>query len=222
MLRELSAHDITFMLNASVWTIILSLIAFLFGGMLGLVVALMRTSRSPALRLVATVYIQTLQAIPLLILLMLGYYGLSLIGYDIGRLNSASVALSIFTSAFLGEIWRGCIEAVPKTQWEAAESLGISRRAQLIYVILPQALRISLPPTVGFMVQVVKGTSLVSVLGFVELTRSGQMVNNATYMPFVVFGAVGAIYFALCYPLSWFSRFLERKLNVGRRTIQGM
>lgn len=222
MLRELTANDILFMLRACGWTLLLSLIAFVFGGMLGLVIAIARTSRSRILRAAAIVYIQTIQAIPLLILLLLGYYGLSILGYNFGRLNSAGVALSIFTAAFLGEIWRGCIEAVPKTQWEAAESLGMSRASQLIYVILPQAFRISLPPTVGFMVQVVKGTSLVSVLGFVELTRAGQMVNNATYLPFIVFSIVGAMYFALCYPLSKFSRFLERKLNVGRRTVQGM
>jgi polar amino acid transport system permease protein len=222
MLRQFGVNDIVFMLQGCGWTVALSLIAFVFGGILGFVMALMRTSQSRLLRGISIVYIQTLQAIPLLILLLLGYYGLAIFGYDFGRLNSAAVALSMFTAAFLGEIWRGCIESVPKTQWEAAASLGISRLHQLILVILPQALRISLPPTVGFMIQVVKGTSLVSALGFVELTRAGQMVNNATYLPFIVFGIVGAMYFAICYPLSRLNRFLERKLDVGRRTVQGM
>lgn len=221
-MREFTFNDLYFIIVSCGWTIVLSLIATVAGGILGLAIALARTSRWFLLRLVAMIYIQTLQAIPLLVLLLLGFYGLSLLGLDIGRLNSACVALSIFTSAFLGEIWRGCIQSVPKTQWEAAESLGISRAGQIIYVIVPQAIRISLPPTVGFLVQLVKGTSLVSVLGFVELTRAGQMVNNATYKPFLVFAIVGLLYFVLCYPLSLLSAFLERKFNVGRRTIQGM
>jgi len=196
--------------------------SFVFGGLLAFVVALMRTSRLWILRAVAIVYIQTLQAIPLLILLLLAYYGISAMGWKIGRLESAGVSLAFFSAAFLGEIWRGSIQSVPKAQWEAAECLGLSRFAQLFYVILPQAVRISLPPTVGFMVQVVKGTSLVSILGIVELTRAGQMLNNATFKPFLVFGAVGALYFCLCFPLSQLSRYLERKLNVGRRAVQGM
>ena len=83
-------------------------------------------------------------------------------------------------------------------------------------MILPQALRIAIPPTVGFMVQIVKNTSLASVIGFVELARAGQIVNNSTFEPFVIFTAVAAIYFVLCYPLSVAARTLERKAHVGR------
>lgn len=222
MFRSLGINDLYFLINATGWTILLSLISFVFGGLLAFGVALMRTSRLGLLRALAAVYIQTLQAVPLLILLLLAYYGISAIGFGIGRLESAGISLSFFSAAFLGEIWRGCIQSVPKAQWEAAESLGLSKFAQLFYVILPQAVKISLPPTVGFMVQVVKGTSLVSILGIVELTRAGQMLNNATFKPFLVFGLVGALYFCLCFPLSRLSRYLERKLNVGRRAVQGM
>jgi polar amino acid transport system permease protein len=83
-------------------------------------------------------------------------------------------------------------------------------------VILPQAVKIAIPPTVGFMVQIVKNTSLASVIGFVELARAGQIVNNSTFEPFVIFTCVAAIYFALCYPLSVASRTLERRANAGR------
>lgn len=222
MYRALGLNDLYFLVTATGWTVLLSLIAFVFGGLLAFVVALMRTSQIRSLRLITTAYIQTLQAVPLLILLLLFYYGLSAVGFSIGRLESAGIALSFFTAAFLGEIWRGCIESVPKAQWEAAASLGLSNTARMFYIILPQAVRISLPPTVGFMVQVIKGTSLVSVLGIVELTRGGQMINNATFKPFLVFGIVGAIYFCLCFPLSKLSRYLERKFHVGRRSIEGM
>lgn len=222
MYRALGPNDAWLLLTAAGWTIYISFIAFLFGGLLGFLIALLRTARNPLLRLPAIAYIQMMQAVPLIILLLLFYYGLSAFGFRLSRVESAGVALSLFTAAFLGEIWRGSIQSVPRAQWQAAEALGLSSTARLFYVILPQALRISLPPTVGFLVQLIKGTSLVSILGIVELTRAGQMINNATFKPFLVFGAVGALYFAICFPLSKFSRYLERKLNVGRRTVQGM
>ncbi len=109
------------------------------------------------------------------------------------------------------------MESVPRTQWEAAEGLALTRWQTLVDVILPQAARIATPPTVGFLVQVLKSTSLASVVGFVELTRAAQVVNNSLFTPFLVFGIAGVLYFALCYPLSRWSRSLERKLNVGRR-----
>ncbi len=91
---------------------------------------------------------------------------------------------------------------MPKPQWEAAECLAFSRWQSLRLVIIPQAVRLSLPPTVGFLVQIIKMTSLASVIGFVELTRAGQIINNTIFQPFLIFSIVGAFYFALCYPLS--------------------
>ncbi|MEI7431180.1 MAG: amino acid ABC transporter permease, partial [Betaproteobacteria bacterium] len=117
---------------------------------------------------------------------------------------------TLFTSAYLGEIWRGCVESVSKGQWEASASLALSHFEQMRYVILPQALKIAIAPTVGFSVQVVKGTAVTSIIGFVELTKTGSMLANATFKPFLVFGLVALGYFALCYPLSAFSRRLER------------
>jgi polar amino acid transport system permease protein len=135
---------------------------------------------------------------------------------ELPPLLAASLSLGIYVSAYLAEIWRGAIEAVPFQQWEASESLAMTPAQQYRYVILPQALRISLPPTVGFLVQLVKNTSIVSVVGFVELARAGQLVNNATFDPFRVFGTVAIIYFLICFPLSRLSRYFERVLHVGR------
>jgi polar amino acid transport system permease protein len=130
---------------------------------------------------------------------------------------AAAVALTLYTSAFLAEIWRGCVEAIPKGQWEASTSLALSYPEQMRHVILPQALRIAVPPSVGFLVQVVKGTALASVIGFVELTKAGTMLNNATFQSFLVYGMVAALYFAICYPLSLSSKALERRLNASSR-----
>ena len=140
----------------------------------------------------------------------------AIVGLKLVPLVAAGISLTLYAGAFLGEIWRGCIEAVPKTQWEASDCLGLNRGQQYAYVVLPQAMRIAIPPTVGFMVQIVKNTSLASVIGFVELARAGQIVNNSTFEPFAIFSCIAAIYFALCYPLSVASRYLERKANAGR------
>ncbi|RYY95406.1 MAG: amino acid ABC transporter permease, partial [Comamonadaceae bacterium] len=142
---------------------------------------------------------------------------LALLGFDTSAWTSAAVALTLYTSAFLAEIWRGCVASVPRGQWEAARSLALGFGEQLRHVILPQALRIAIPPTVGFLVQVVKGTALASVIGFVELTKAGTMITNATFKPFLVYGCVALFYFVLCFPVSLYARGLERKLHAAHR-----
>jgi len=132
----------------------------------------------------------------------------------------AALGLALYASAFLGEIWRGCIQAVPREQWEAARALALGYRSQLRFVILPQAARIALPPTTGFLVQLLKGTSLASIIGFTELTRAAAIVNNATFRPLLVYATVAGLYFALCWPLSMLSNYLERRLErAGARTV---
>jgi polar amino acid transport system permease protein len=215
-MTQFTSVHIFYLLQAARWTILLSLIAIAGGAVLGLALALARVGKLRVLRALAIVYIQIVQGTPLLILLFLSYFGLSLVGLRLDPLVAAGISLTFYVGAFLGEIWRGCIEAVPRTQWEASDCLGLNRLQQYTYVILPQAIRIATPPTVGFMVQVVKNTSLASIIGFVELTRAGQIVNNSTFQPFLVFLFVAAIYFAICYPLSVTSRALERKMNAAR------
>jgi polar amino acid transport system permease protein len=214
--NQFTSVHVIYLLEAARWTLLLSLVALTGGGVLGLALALARVSQWRVLRVIAIAYIQIVQGTPLLVLLFLSYFGLSFAGYRLDPLVAAGLSLTFYVGAFLGEIWRGCIEAVPRTQWEASDCLGLSRLQQYTHIILPQAVRIATAPTVGFMVQVVKNTSLASIIGFVELTRAGQIVNNSTFQPFPVFLLVGAIYFAICYPLSVASRVLERKLHVAR------
>jgi polar amino acid transport system permease protein len=204
------------LLLAARWTIVLSLIAFVGGGVVGLLVLFMRTSKYRALRLGTTLYIELFQGTPLLMQLFLCFFGLGLLGVEVSPWTAAFVALTLFASAYLAEIWRGCVEAIPRGQWEASGSLALSYVEQMRYVILPQAVRIAIPPTVGFSIQVVKGTALASIIGFVEVTKAGAMLNNATFRPFLVFSLSALIYFALCYPLSLYSKHLERRLHVAR------
>ncbi|KWR87693.1 amino acid ABC transporter permease [Cupriavidus sp. IDO] len=192
------------------WTVGLSLIAFVGGGILGLLLLVARIARVPgAVRSIA-LYVQLFQGTPLLMQLFLAYFGLALIGIETSALFAAALCLTLYASAYLTEIWRGCVDAIPRGQWEASASLALNLREQLRYVILPQAARIAVAPTVGFMVQVVKGTALASVIGFVEVTKAGQMISNATFQPFLVYSCVALLYFALCFPLSLWSRRLER------------
>ena len=209
---QFSLWDIfTFLLGAVRWTVLLSFIAFVGGGLVGLGLLWLRFTQ---LRFVGTAvawYVQIFQGTPLLMQLFLVYFGLALLGMDTSPLWSAALCLTLYASAYLTEIWRGCVNAVHKGQWEASTSLALTYTQQMRHVILPQAARVAIAPTVGFLVQIIKGTALASVIGFVELTKAGQMISNATYQPFLAYTFVGLLYFALCYPLSWWSQRLENR-----------
>lgn len=220
MTREFEWPEFVYLVSALRWTFLLSAVAFLGGGLMGFVTALARSSGLPALRWPAAIYIGLFQGTPLLMQLFLVFYGLAVLtGIRIDPWPAAVLAFTLYSGAFLGEIWRGAIEAVPRTQWEAAETLALTRFAQLQHVILPQAFRIAIPPTVGFLVQLIKGTSVASIIGFVELARAGTLIVNVTFQPTVVYPVVALLYFCVCWPLSLLAFRLERKIDadIGTR-----
>ena len=210
-MRTFGFNEFLFILEAARWTIALSLIAFVGGAIGGLLVALARTSDNGVARGLAGLFVQLFQGTPLLLQLFLIFFGAPVLGIDVNPWIAAGAALILNTSAFLGEIWRGCIQAIPRGQWEAADALGLHYVARMRDVILPQAFKIALPPTMGYMVQVIKGTSLAAIIGFTEVTRAGQIINNATFQPLLVFSVVAVIYFALCWPLSLLAARMERR-----------
>ncbi|AYM05253.1 amino acid ABC transporter permease [Agrobacterium radiobacter] len=215
---EFSTWDILRnLLLATRWTVLLSLVSFAGGGLVALLLLFMRISRKKSMRVFARYYVELFQGTPLLMQLFIAFFGLGLFGIDVPAWLAAGLTLILWAAAFLTEIWRGCVESVAKGQWEASASLAMSRLQQMRYVILPQAMRVAIPPTVGFFVQVIKGTAVTSIIGFVELSKAGTVVTNATFQPFTVYGLVALIYFALCWPLSKSSQILERKLNVAHR-----
>ena len=205
------------LLLAARWTVVLSLVSFVGGGIVGAIVLLLRIGGQRWMQLLTRGYIELFQGTPLLMQLFLAFFGLGLVGIDVPAWLAAGVALVLWTAAFLAEIWRGCVESIAKGQWEASSSLGMGYLQQMRYVILPQALKVAVPPTVGFSVQVVKGTALTSIIGFVELSKAGSIVTNATFQPFTVYGLVALLYFALCWPLSKSSQLLERRLHAAHR-----
>ncbi|MEK1926062.1 MAG: amino acid ABC transporter permease [Rhizobium giardinii] len=210
-------NEMLFLLQGLKWTLLLSAIGFIGGGLFGLVIALARTSAHSALRKTAAGYISIFQGTPLLMQLFVVYYGIGLLGFSIEAWVAVAIAFTLHASAFLGEIWRGGIQAIPKGQTEAANALGLHYVSRMKDVVLPQALKISLPATVGFLVQLIKGTSLAAIVGFIELARAGQIVSNQTYRPLLIFGIVGAIYFIICWPLSLYGARLENRMAKAAR-----
>ena len=213
MIRTFGQAEFLYMLEAARWTVLLSGLAFLGGGVLGLGLAAMRVSASRPARWCAAAWIALFQCIPLLMLLFLVFFGLALYGQDQNPYVAVTAALSLYAGAYFGEIWRGALQAVPHGQVEGAAALGLSPLQRFRLVVAPQAVRLAIPPTVGFMVQVVKNTSLASIIGFAELTQAAQFVNNLTFRPIPVYCVAAAIYFCLCFPMTWWAGRLEARLH---------
>jgi polar amino acid transport system permease protein len=214
MIRQFGLNEVLAILSGIQSTIVLSLVAFAGGGIVGLVIALLRTAEARPLQRLAAAYIDFFQGTPLLMQLFLVFYGLPVFGFHVNAWVAVTVGLTLHASAFLGEIWRGGIQAVPRGQTEAARALGLRYRDRMVSVVLPQAIRLSVAPTVGFMVQLIKGTSLAAIIGFVELSRSAQIVASTTYKPLIAYGLAAIFYFVLCFPLSRVSTGLERRFAV--------
>jgi len=219
MSRDFGAGEFWYLILAVRWTVLLSLVAFLGGAILGLAIAEMRAGTIAPLRWVTAGFIQLFQGTPVLMQLFLVYYGITVVfGLRLDPWPAVTLAFTCYAAAFLGEIWRGCIQSIPAGQWDAARALGLGWGVTMAKIVLPQALRISIPATVGFLVQLVKGTSVAAIIGFVELTRAGQLIVNVTFQPMTVYPIIALLYFAICWPLSLLSRRLEKRLDTGRQT----
>ena len=211
MIRDIQFNDFLYLLEGLRWTVVLSIVAFTGGTIGGVIIVLCRISPLRPVRYGAMLFIRLIQGTPLLIQLFLLFFGVLALGFEVDPWFAATVGLSINAGAFLGEIWRGCIQSVPHGQWEASSALGLGYYSRMRYVVLPQALRIAYAPTVGYAVQLIKATSVTSIVGFVEMTRAAQVINNVTFQPFLIFGTISAFYFLLCWPLSLLSARLERR-----------
>lgn len=216
-MRDFSFGDILFLLQAAGWTLGLFAASVAGAAIVGVLIALLRISPFAPFQWVATIYMRVIQGTPVLMQLFLIFFGSDLFGFPLNAFFSAALALSLNGGAFFGEIWAVSMRSVPAGQWEAARTLGLSSVTTLSNIIMPQALRVAIPPTVGFLVQMMKGTAMGSFVGFVELSRASQLVNNATFEPFLVFGIASLIYFAICWPLSLLSGRLEAQLGQAYR-----
>ena len=212
MFQTFGLNHVGFLLQSTTWTLLLSAIALVGGAVGGALIALMRISGNRWVDGIARVYIYVLQGTPLLVTLFIVYFGIAGLGFDLPALAAAAIGFTLYSGAFLGEIWRGALEAVGRGQWEGAFALGLGWWRTMQKIVVPPAVRAALPPTVGFCVQLVKNTALASIVGFIELTRAGQIVSSATFQPLQVYLCVAAIYFAICSTLAYASRRLEQRL----------
>jgi polar amino acid transport system permease protein len=194
-------------------TLNITFVSFLISLAIGIVVGVAR-SRPGKLRYFFAPYVEFFRGTPLLIQLFFIYYALPAAGITLQNMTAAYVGIGLCGGAYISEIIRAALMAVPREQEEAARSTGLSSLQTLVYVVLPQAVRVAIPPIMNAFASQLKETSLVSVLAINELTRSGQMIYSRTFRPFEIYLAVALIYFAMTFSVALFSRYLERIFKV--------
>ncbi len=205
------------LLEAALVTIQVSLAALALATIMGFIAALTRTSHRTWLYLPAVAYTEALRSVPTLVLLFLLYYALpALLRLNIPSFPAAVLALGLAGSAYMAEIIRGGIEAIGHGQWEAAHSLGLRYPAILRFVIMPQALRLSIPPAISLYVALIKDSSLILLVGVVELTTQGMQIRALTHgrSSFAVFITLGIMYFVICTAVALAGNRLERRLLI--------
>ncbi|PRI10376.1 amino acid ABC transporter permease [Leucobacter massiliensis] len=219
MNSPIDGADLLLILQGAAVTLQICALSVLCGGALGLLFGLLATGPVRVLRWVSAVWVSAIRGVPVLLIIFFVYFGVPLLspGSNVPEYWAAVVALSVFASAYVSEIVRGSIQAIPRGQFEAAEALGLSYASRLRWVILPQAAKIIVPPGIGFLVILVKDSSLVAVIGLIELTRAGNIVASQTGKPILTYLIVGAVYFVICFTLSSLGRRYERRLGGGAR-----
>jgi polar amino acid transport system permease protein len=219
MLRSFNWHDFESLLRGAGWTLALCVTSGVLGTILGMLLALAATSPLRVARWLATAYVYFVRGIPLLILVFFAYFGIPLMFPNVGlsAFATAVIALTAFSAAYMAEIFRGSINAVPRGQLEAASALGLGYVHKYRFVVLPQAMRIAVPPGIGFLIALIKDSSLVTVIGFVELTHAGTIVSNLTADPITTYAVVAALYFVICYGVSRLGRWYEKRSSAQDR-----
>jgi polar amino acid transport system permease protein len=205
-----------YFLRGAFTTIWISWLGLMLGAVIGSVFALMRLSRIRLLRITGLIYVETFRSIPILVLLFFCYYGLALVfQIDLPPFVAATMALTLSASAMMTEVIRGGILSVPLGQWEASQASGMSVRQRWQFVILPQAMRVIVPPSVGIYISVLKDSSLASIIGYVELAKAGLLVRDATDQNLQVLTAVAFLYFIINYAISLLGSVLERRFHIA-------
>jgi His/Glu/Gln/Arg/opine family amino acid ABC transporter permease subunit len=191
-----------------------SAISELVGIVLGLVFALCRLSGFAPLRYLAIAYIDFLRGIPILVMLLWVYYGFSILfGLNLGVMESAVVGLGCSYSAFIAEIFRSGIQAIPVGQREAGRTLGLSGWQVMVYVVLPQAVRIIIPPLGNTVISMLKDSSLVAIIAVSDLMRQTMIAASETFRPFELYAAAAIIYYLLTFLTARIVTFVERRLD---------
>ncbi|MGO4889605.1 amino acid ABC transporter permease [Anaerobacillus sp. MEB173] len=201
------------LLGAIQYTIPLTLISFAGGLILALLTAMMRLSKSRFIRMPAVIYVSAIRGTPLLVQLFIIFYGLPNIGLNIDPFPSAAIAFILNVGAYASEIIRASILSIPKGQWEAAYTIGMTRRMALRRIILPQSARVSVPPLSNTFISLVKDTSLASLVLVAELFRKAQEIAARTYDFLLLYIEAALIYWVICFLLSLVQVAIEKRLD---------
>jgi polar amino acid transport system permease protein len=202
--------------TAALQTIEFTVAGFVGAGVIGLLVAILRLSPFAPARAIARIYTEVFKNLPLVTEIFMVYFGLATIGLVLNVFTAGAISLAIFYGAYLSEIFRGGLQGVTKGQREAAQAVGFSPVRAFGLVILPQATRLALPGTSTMLVDLLKGTSLLTFIGGAELMNEGRTIVSNTFASLEVYIVIGAIYLAMCYPLSHLALMLERHLHAGK------
>jgi His/Glu/Gln/Arg/opine family amino acid ABC transporter permease subunit len=208
-------HSYWYLLRGGGMTLLMAVAAVVPATVLGVVLALIQIFGSRAARSAVVFYTFIIRGIPLLVLLTFVYYLLPLTGIDLPPFWGVVLVMACYYAAFMSEAFRAGILSLPQAQWDAAKSLGMSRRQMLHIVIFPQAMRLAAPPFINLCINLIKATSLVSIVGLWELTMASREVVERTLAPFQIFLAAAALYFCICYALALYGKHLERRVLVG-------
>jgi polar amino acid transport system permease protein len=205
------------LLRGALISIELTLTVMALSLVFGLIVALARLTRLRAIRAVATFYIEVIRGTPALLQLFYIYFVLPAFGIKFPPFTAGVIGLTINYSAYLSEVYRAGIQAVAKGQLEAAQALGMSRTLMMRLIILPQAIRIIVPPLGNYFISLFKDTALASLITVKELIFTGQIIASTNFQYFAIFTIIGAIYLAISYPGSLGVQYLERRMKIGYR-----
>jgi polar amino acid transport system permease protein len=212
---SLNRYDALLLLQALLNTVELCALGLALGSLIAFLVGLARASHLRWLAWPAGLYIELIRDSPLLMQLYVIFFAFPLLGLQVPVFIAGAAVLMINCSGFMAEIVRAGVQAVGKDQWEAARGLGMGYVKVMRYVVLPQAFRVMIPATVGLLIGLIKDSSVVSVLSYLELTRAGRILTEKTYLSFQVFGIVALLYYCLCSPLSRLALYAERRLKVS-------
>jgi polar amino acid transport system permease protein len=208
--------NLPYLLKGAVITLYLSLAVVVLGTLLGTAIGVLASQGGRLVRALTTAYIFTLRGIPILVIMFLGYYAFPAAGLRVNAYVAVAIAQIFYVAAFVAEIVRSAIASVPAGQIDAGRSLGMRRGAILIKVVLPQAVRIAIPPLLNNSLTAIKQTSYASIVGAWELTYAAREVVERTLASFQIFLGVMAIYFVICYPLSLLARWWEKRTALPR------
>ena len=210
---DLLFHSLPLLARGTLTTLYLSAAAIVLAAGLGVLLALLQLFGGFVLRAVVEVYLYIVRGVPLLVLLFAMYYALPYANVEVEPITGGILVIGLYFAAFMTEVFRAAVLSVPKSQWEAARTIGLTTPRILLDVVLVQAVRVAGPPFINTCIMVVKGTSLVAIIGLADVTYVGKQIVERTLAPFEIFGAVALVYFVICFALSRLGRYFERRLN---------